>query len=198
MTRLENRLSGLDKLRLEQQAVIDRQRQEITRAQSAIGAPFPQQDALLATKKALDALVTELRGDKDDKDGKKADPATTAAESAGPRHDHADGPARNDPGRTTSPRARAATACPSEPRPRHPRSPRAQTQPRRPHQLPRPRGYPLPPAPATTPNKSSLLGSRPRPLHSPTAPPRTPRPPRLPPAPSRTRTRPPPPSPRTT
>ena len=79
VTRLENRLAGLDKLRLEQQAILDRQRQEITRAQAAIGAPFPQQDALLAAKKALDELVTELRGDKDGKDAVKADPATAAA-----------------------------------------------------------------------------------------------------------------------
>ena len=87
VTRLENRLTGLDKLRLEQQAVLDRQRQEITRAQAAIGVPFPQQDALLAAKKALDDLVTELRGDKNNKDGAKADPAAAAAGSAGLRHD---------------------------------------------------------------------------------------------------------------
>ena len=87
VTRLENRLTGLDKLRLEQQAVLDRQRQEITRAQAAIGVPFPQQDALLAAKKALDNLVTELRGDKNNKDGAKADPAAAAAGSAGLRHD---------------------------------------------------------------------------------------------------------------
>ena len=76
VTRLENRLTGLDKLRLDQQAVLDRQGQEIIRAQAAIGAPFPQQAALTAAKKALDALITELRGDKDEKDGAKADPTT--------------------------------------------------------------------------------------------------------------------------
>ena len=86
VTRLENRLTGLDKLRLEQQAILDRQRQEITRAQAAIGTPFPQQDALLAAKKALDDLVTELRNDKNNKDGAKADP-TTAAAGPGLRHD---------------------------------------------------------------------------------------------------------------
>ena len=103
VTRLENRLSGLDKLRLEQRAVIDRQRHEITRAQSAIGTPFPQQGALLATKRALDALITELRD-------KNAAPATTAsgpAGAAGPRgrpgpkrsgpHPPARGPGRRQP-----------------------------------------------------------------------------------------------------
>ena len=79
VTRLENRLTGLDKLRLEQQAILDHQRQEIARAQAAIGTPFPQQDALLAAKKALDGLVTELRNDKNNKDGAKADPTTAAA-----------------------------------------------------------------------------------------------------------------------
>ena len=96
VTRLENRLTGLDKLRLEQQAVLDRQRQEIIRAQSAIGAPFPQQAALMATKEALDALITELRGDKDEKN---ADPATTAT-----------GPARHDDDRGIRPAAETRPA----------------------------------------------------------------------------------------
>ena len=84
MTRLENRLTGLGKLREEEQAAIGRQSQEVARAQAAIGAPFPQQEALQETKKELDALIEELRTDKDDEDDKQATDATAAAAAAGP------------------------------------------------------------------------------------------------------------------
>jgi N12 class adenine-specific DNA methylase/superfamily I DNA/RNA helicase len=86
VTRLEKRLGGLGKLRAEQQAIIDRQQQEITRAQSAIGTPFPQQDALLATQKTLDELVTELQ----DKDGKKTGPGTASVPASTQGDDHED------------------------------------------------------------------------------------------------------------
>jgi len=112
VTRLENKLSGLDKLRLEQHAIIDRQSQELTRAQSAIGAPFPQQDALLATQRALDDLIAELRDDKNNKNGTDGKTATagsaaTAGEPAGPQYDedHGTGPAAG-----TSPVQAAAQA----------------------------------------------------------------------------------------
>ncbi|MDQ2875672.1 MAG: hypothetical protein M3Y33_13120, partial [Actinomycetota bacterium] len=100
VTRLENRLSGLDKLRLEQQSVIDRQRPEATRAQSAIGAPYPQQDALVAAKNALDALVTELRDDNKDE-----------------QQDHADGSARGDPGGRDQPATPGDDSLPGRPSP---------------------------------------------------------------------------------
>ena len=86
VTRLENRLSGLDKLRAEQQAIIERQHQEITRAQSAIGTPFPQQDGLLNTKNALDALVAELQ----DKDGRTSGPVPVSASASARRDNHGD------------------------------------------------------------------------------------------------------------
>ena len=148
VTRLENRLAGLDKLRLEQQAIIDRQRQEITRAQSAIGAPFPQQDALLAAKKALDDLVKELRKD-------------TGAKTRGgpdPRHPQ--------PGRP-SPRTRTAatSALPPEPGRPGPAATPAQAQPR--HQTrpatrtarPAPCGLPHYPGRATAPERTGPRAS---------------------------------------
>ena len=109
VTRLENRLSGLHKLRAEQQAVIERQRQEITRAQSAIGTPFPQQDALLDTKNALDALVAELQ----DKDGRAAGPVPVSASPGARRDDHGD----RRPAAGTSPARPHSHASPSTSQP---------------------------------------------------------------------------------
>ena len=84
VTRLENRLTGLGKLREDEQAAIERQNQEVARAQAAIGAPFPQQEALEETKKELDALIEELRTDNDDKEDKQAKDAADGAAAAGP------------------------------------------------------------------------------------------------------------------
>jgi N12 class adenine-specific DNA methylase/predicted ABC-type ATPase len=81
VTRLENRLTSLDSLRTENEAILTRQRQEITRTQSAIGAPFPQQDTLDIARRNLDSLIAELR---DDPDGTKKTARPAAADGGAP------------------------------------------------------------------------------------------------------------------
>ena len=157
VTRLENRLSGLDKLRAEQQAVIERQRQEITRAQSAIGTPFPQQDALLDTKNALDALVAELQ----DKDGRTAGPVPVSASASARRDDHGDRtPIRDASRRDAAPPAPAGESAASSaarapsPAPSRPAQPAAAAQ---------TAGHPVPGEPASSgspePGPSPLTSS---------------------------------------
>jgi N12 class adenine-specific DNA methylase len=123
VTRLENKLAGLDKLRAEQHAVIDRQQQELTRAQSAIGAPFPQQDDLLAAQKALNDLIAELRDDtnrtgKTNKNSTETDTTTTttaaAGEPSGPQHDE-NQDTGSDAGTDADRIADDATAAPVQP-----------------------------------------------------------------------------------
>ena len=75
VTRLENRLGGLAKLRRDHEETIARQTKEAERAQAALGAPFPHEEALAAARAALDALVEELRTDNNSQEGTADQPA---------------------------------------------------------------------------------------------------------------------------
>ncbi len=60
VTRLENRLSGLDRLCDEMSARIDGLRGEIARAADLLGRPFPQAERLAAARSRVEAVGEEL------------------------------------------------------------------------------------------------------------------------------------------
>jgi hypothetical protein len=120
VTRLENRLTGLDELRLQQQAIIGRQRQEITRAQAAIGIPFPQHEALATARKALDDLVEELRSDTKPKAGDKPGSSPVPADRPASTQDEGSpsiSPAAETPAARPVSGARTSTASSQAPAP---------------------------------------------------------------------------------
>jgi N12 class adenine-specific DNA methylase len=84
LTRLVNKITGLDALRADLQDRIVKQQQEAARAEAAIGAPFPQQQELLDTKKALDALIADLSKSRQPDAAGQAPASGAAAVPGGP------------------------------------------------------------------------------------------------------------------
>jgi N12 class adenine-specific DNA methylase len=113
ITRLENRLSGLEQARAEAAAAIEQLTSEIEDARASIGGSFPQQDDYDQACARLDALETELAGaPKGAHDA--AEPETAAAAGAGtlqrPSHGSRDHEPADPDSRDTAGRAHAAVS----------------------------------------------------------------------------------------
>jgi hypothetical protein len=61
VTRLENRLTGLDHLRDDTTARIERLRAEVARAGDMLGKPFPHAEALTAARERVETIDEEIK-----------------------------------------------------------------------------------------------------------------------------------------
>ncbi len=108
VTRLENRLTGLEQLQDRTQADLDRARSELDRARDALGQPFTHTDALAAARAHLDQLTRELEEQATPAPEPTSSPPGDDHPAPAPAHTAAAAPAPSQPTAT----ALAARAIP--------------------------------------------------------------------------------------